>query len=148
MSFLAKLFIDDIDGTDYDEGSDEGINVLHCTYEFSQPMDLVTGVHQGRVQAGLIRVDVESSKLTGLLAWMLYNQRGTGKIVFNSRDMEMSRDKEIKFFNASLVYYKETFDSINSVPMQTHLEIFARKIDVTDLTDGYEIEWIDEPVYE
>lgn len=141
MSFLAKFYVEVNGASVSDEDSEDGINVLRCTFQFNQPIDPARGVAQGRVRAGRIQVTIESNKETGLIGWILQNGRGDGKIVFNSRELEMSRSKELRFTNATLVDYRETFDAVNSVPMVTHLEIFARKIDFTNLTEGYEIEW-------
>lgn len=146
MSFLAKLYVEVNGSSISDESSDNGINVLRCSFQFSMSINLSTGLTQGRVQAGLIKVEVESSKSTGLLGWILHNERGDGKIVFHRREAEDTKEKELEFENARLVDYKETFNAVNSLPMITNLEIFAEKIHINDERDFSTIEWTDHQV--
>ncbi len=96
---------------------------------------------QGRIQAGLIRIEVESSKSTGLLGWIINNEIGNGKIVLHRREAETTKEKELEFENATLVDYKETFNAVNSVPMITNLEIFAEKIHINDIRDFSAVDW-------
>ena len=148
MSFLAKLYVEVNGSPVSEENLDNGINVLRCTFQFSKSIDLSTGVTSGRVQAGLIRVEVESSKSTGLLGWILNNGRGEGKIVFHRREAEETKEKELEFENGHLVDYRETFDAVNSLPMMTYLEIFAEKIHINDLRDFSTIEFEGHAPYE
>ncbi|GEQ86166.1 hypothetical protein ULMS_16740 [Patiriisocius marinistellae] len=120
MSFLAKIIIED-----------DEMNVLFCSYEFSQKVD-----HSGRaiemVRSGLINVMIESTNNTNLTHWMLnpYEFK-KGKIVFYKRDV-MSSNKTLIFDDAVCVFYKETFDAENAVPMKTEIQISARVLELND----------------
>ena len=58
MSFLAKLTVD---GKEY--------NVLHCTYNFEQPVD-ATGKPEARPLGGKITATIEADGSYDLLHWM------------------------------------------------------------------------------
>lgn len=134
MSFLAKLTVDDLDNEDE-------INVLSCDYHFRQPID-GSGHITGKVIAGEINIVVESTKWTGLLYWLTQREMKDGKIVFNSRDQEMTRNKTLKFKNARCTSYSESFSANNSLPMTTSISIFAESIQLGDVS--HELEWAQE----
>ena len=122
MSFLAKLNIED-----------EEINVLQCSFDFTQPID-----HSGRPhavpKAGLIRITLESTNSTMLLGWMVsVHEYKNGTITFYRRDV-MSSNKILEFREAFCVDYKETFDASNTQAMKTHLTISAREVSVNDVS--------------
>ncbi|MGJ8667112.1 MAG: type VI secretion system tube protein TssD [Patiriisocius sp.] len=120
MSFLAKIIIED-----------DEMNVLFCSYEFSQKID-----HSGRVieavRSGLIHITIESTQNTNLTHWMLnpYEFK-KGKVVFYKRDV-MSSNKTLVFEDAVCVFYKEIFDAYNAVPMKTEIKISARILELND----------------
>lgn len=155
MSFEARFLVNQINGdtsvmaeegnygVNSENSSKPGMTVLNCSYDFSQPIDHSTGTARGRVRAGLIRIEVESDRTTGLLSWLLYNQIGDGALVFYSREHESRKEKELNFEDASLVEYREHFNAADQGPMILHLEIFARKITMNNEEDGYSIEWQD-----
>lgn len=131
MSFLAKLTVDDLDNEDE-------INVLSCNYHFRQPIDS-SGHLTGKVIAGEITIVVESTKWTGLLYWLTNQEMKDGKIVFNSRDQEMTKNKTLKFQYARCTSYSESFNANNSLPMTTSISIFAESIQLGDVS--HELEW-------
>jgi len=132
MSFLATLTIEELDNA-------ENINVLSCSYHFSQPIDPVIGHAVGQVIAGEISVTVESTKWTGLLFWLTEQEQKDGKIVFNSREQEMSRNKTLVFRKAYCTSYSESFGANNSLPMTTSISIFAEEIELGDVL--HTLEW-------
>ena len=137
MSFLAKFFVE-LDG---EELSSDGLNVLQCTFNFNQPIDLNTGIANGQLQAGLINLDIESSKSPMLLRWICRHQLGKGKIVFHRRETDETIEKELEFDHAHLVEYRESFNATDSGPMVTHLEIFAGIITIVDSVFSTEQQW-------
>ncbi len=129
MSFLAKL---SIDGQEY--------NVLHCTYNFEQPMD-GTGKPAGKPLGGQIMVTIESQGRFDLFHWMASpDQTKDGSIIFFKRDA-MSQLQKVDFTKAYCVKLVENFDSISSVPMQKRIVISAKTIKIGDMT--FENSWGD-----
>jgi hypothetical protein len=132
MSFLAKLSVDDLD-------NEAEINVISCNYHFQQPRDSSSGHVTGKVIAGEINVVVESTKWTGLLHWLINGEEKDGKIVFNSREQEMTRNKTLEFKNAICTSYSESFNGSDALPMTTSISIFAESIQLGDV--WHETEW-------
>ncbi len=127
MSFLAKLIVD---GQEY--------NVLHCTYNFEQPMD-DTGKPSGKPRGGQITVTLESQGKYGLLHWMASpEQTKDGTITFYKRDA-MSRLQEVIFKKAYCVSLVENFDANSATPMQKRIVISARTITIGDM--DFENKW-------
>ncbi|CAZ94468.1 type VI secretion system tube protein TssD [Zobellia galactanivorans] len=121
MSFLAKLIID---GQDY--------NVLHCTYNFEQPMDS-TGKPAGKPLGGQIMITLESQGKFDLFHWMSSSdQTKDGTIIFYKRDA-MSQLQRVEFTKAYCVSLEEEFDAIDDVPMQKRIVISAQSIKIGDM---------------
>lgn len=123
MSFLAVLNVNsDI----------KNVRMLHVEYEFSQPIDHVFRP-KGRVQSGLISMEVESDNKTGLAQWMLSDSmQHSGEIVFSKRDSGASL-KTLTFKDAFCVYYKEIFNAADDAPMRIQLKISAREISINSI---------------
>ena len=120
MSFIAKMSIDG-----------EEINVLHCSFRFTQVTD-ANGRPVALPQSGAIKVVLESSSGTDLFDWMVHaTQTKSGTITFFRRD-NMSKLKTLEFSDAHCVDYYETFDHIGDNPMQIELSITARDIKLND----------------
>ncbi|MRX64899.1 type VI secretion system tube protein TssD [Maribacter luteus] len=127
MSFLAKMIID---GQDY--------NVLHCTYNFEQPMDS-TGKPAGKPLGGQIMVTLESQGKYDLFHWMSSpDQTKDGTIIFFKRDA-MSQLQRVEFSKAYCVSLEEEFDAIDDIPMQKRIVISAKTIKIGDMT--FENRW-------
>ena len=121
MSFLAKLIVD---GQEY--------NVLHCTYNFEQPMDH-TGKPSGKPRGGQIMITLESQGKFDLFHWMAApDQTKDGSIIFFKRDA-MSRLQEVSFSKAYCVKLTENFDANSSTPMQKRIVISAKTITIGDM---------------
>ena len=122
MSFLAKLYVD---GQEY--------NVLHCTYNFEQPMDH-TGKPAGKPVGGQIMITIESQGKYDLFHWMASpDQTKDGSITFFKRDA-MSRLQEVVFKKAYCVKLVENFDANSSTPMQKRIVLSAKSIHIGDMT--------------
>ncbi|QXP52973.1 type VI secretion system tube protein TssD [Cellulophaga sp. HaHa_2_1] len=127
MSFLAKLIVD---GQEY--------NVLHCAYNFEQPMDH-TGKPSGKPRGGQIMITIESQGKSDLFHWMMEpEQTKDGAILFYKRDA-LSRLQEVTFTRAFCVSLEEEFDAIDDVPMQKTIVISATTITIGDMT--FENSW-------
>ncbi len=122
MSFLAKLTID---GNEY--------NVLHCTYNFEQPMD-ATGKPSGKPLGGQIMITIESQGKFDLFHWMASpDQTKDGSLVFYKRDA-MSQLQKVDFTKAFCVSLEEEFDAVDDIPMQKRIVISAQTIQIGDMT--------------
>ncbi len=122
MSFLAKLTID---GNEY--------NVLHCTYNFEQPMD-TTGKPSGKPLGGQIMITIESQGKFDLFHWMASpDQTKDGSLVFYKRDA-MSQLQKVDFTKAFCVSLEEEFDAVDDIPMQKRIVISAQTIQIGDMT--------------
>lgn len=122
MSFLAKLIVD---GKPY--------NVLHCLYNFEQPMD-GTGKPAARPMGGRIRVTIEADGSYDLLHWMASpDQTKNGRIIFYKRDA-MSKLQEIIFEKAYCVSLEVEFDAIDDSPLQKRIVISAKSLRIGDMT--------------
>ncbi len=148
MAFDAKLIMatNGVDITHRSGADEDGLAVLQCTFNFSMPYDPSTDYTHGRVRAGLIHIDMESSKNPAFIQWLVQNQRGEGKVIFYTTDNHGARVEDIVLVleNARLVEYRETFDSTNDVQMTSHLEIFAHRITINDEVASESFQWIDD----
>ena len=128
MSFHAEFTLD---------GGDP-IEVISCSYSFGQALD-DKGRPASNVHGGTINVVIASPEKDELLGWMIDPyKKSQGSIVFNKIDQESSR-KELKFEEAYLVAFSESFQAESSEPMTASLSISARKITVGNST--YETKW-------
>ncbi|MFV0305344.1 MAG: type VI secretion system tube protein TssD [Moheibacter sp.] len=122
MSFLAKL---ELDGETY--------NVLDCTYGFEQSVDR-NNKPSGTPRGGQITLIIESRGSTNFLKWMVdHKQTKDGTITFFKRDA-MSRMLALKFSKAFCIRYTEHFNAQTITPMQMHLTISAKKIEIEGVT--------------
>ena len=120
MPFIAKLLLDD-----------EEVNVLHCSYRFTQATN-TTGRPCALPRGGSVYLVVESTGSTDLFDWMISNtQTKSGRVVFYRSD-NMIKSKSLAFTDAHCVDYCETFDHQGSNPMQIQLTISAHKISLND----------------
>ena len=118
MSFKAKL---NVGGKEY--------NVLTCSYELYQETD-PTGRPSSVTRGGKIKITVESTADTTLSDWMFNNfERKDGTITFLKRDTD-SKAKELKFSEAYMVNYSESFDNAGENPMAESFVISAKSIGI------------------
>ncbi len=118
MAFKAKL---NVGGNEY--------NVLNCSYSLHQEID-ATGRPSSITRGGTISLTVESTSDTSLSDWMFNNfEARDGSIVFLKRDTDAT-SKELKFKEAYMVQYAESFDSTGSNPMAESFVISAKSIGI------------------
>jgi|SRR5450432_1602424 Hemolysin coregulated protein Hcp (TssD) len=123
MSFIAKLHF---------EGEDEeGIDVFHCGFRFSQTTD-ATGKPTAIPEGGSINLLIEGTGDTDIFDWMVNpTQTKNGDITFYRRDT-MSKLKKLEFTDAHCVDYYETFDHTGESPLQIQLTLSARELKLND----------------
>ncbi len=119
MAFRANL---NLLGKDHD--------VLFSNYEFSRNTD-TKGKPSSNILGGRVTVTIESTEDTSVIEAMLNSQFKPveGKITYKKTE-EDSKMKEIEFKNAYIVYYKETLDVNNEVPMTITVTFSAEEINV------------------
>lgn len=121
MSFLAKLIVD---GKKY--------NLLHCTYNFEQPMD-ATGKPSGKPLGGRIMATIESDGGYDLLHWMSSpDQTKDGSIIFYKRDA-LSKLQEVVFQKGYCVSLEVEFDAVDDSPLQKRIVISAKTLVIGDM---------------
>ncbi|WP_298503620.1 type VI secretion system tube protein TssD [uncultured Maribacter sp.] len=113
-------------------------SVLHCTYNFEQPMDN-TGKPSGKPRGGQIMITLESQGKYDLFHWMKEpEQTKDGVIIFFKRDA-LSRLQEVSFSEGYCVSLEEEFDAIDDIPMQKRIVISAKTITIGDMV--FENSW-------
>ncbi len=105
-------------------------DVLYSNYEFSRNTD-TKGKPSSNILGGRVSVTIESTEDTSVIEAMLNSQFKPveGKIVYKKTD-EDAKMKEIEFKNAYIVYYKETLDVNNEVPMTIAITFSAEEINI------------------
>lgn len=128
MSFKATLSIDG--GT--------AINLLHCSYALRRDTD-PTGRPSSGLYGGTVQFELESTDDTSIVEWMSdpYKMKG-GTVTFNKRD-EDAKMKELKFEDAYVIQYAESFDSTGENPMTISFVVSSKKLTVGNAT--HENEW-------
>lgn len=128
MSFKTKL---KLAGKEY--------NVLNVNYGLMQETD-PTGRPSSIARGGKIELTVESTGGTELFELMTNNfERKDGSVVYVKRDSDATL-KELKFKEAYVVKYKETFDSTGENPLTETITISAKEIEMG--TGVHVNEWV------
>lgn len=116
MSFKTKLKV-----------AGKEVNVLHCSYALKQETD-ATGRPAAITRGGKITLTVEATGDTTFFEWMCNNfERKDGSIVYIKRDNDATL-KELRFTEAYMVDYRETFDSTGESPISETFTISAKTI--------------------
>ena len=141
MAYSAKLTIDDL-GEEY-----EDIPVFQCEFEFNRKVDISTGHLLSKVQAGLIKFVVDSTKTTSILDWLLLSEQKDGKVIFKGDTMEgkMATNKKIIFTKARCVGYRETYEDMTGNAMRCYFSIWCQTIEVG--SSVYEVQWEEKDKY-
>jgi len=127
MSFKAKLRID---GREY--------NILSLAYSLDQEVD-DKGMPSTILKIGKINIQLESTGDTVFFEWVCNSfLRKDGTISLIKRDTDATL-KEIKFLNAYLISYKESFAAENDNPTIEHLVLSAEEIQSG--TGSYSTKW-------
>ena len=128
MSFKAKLRV-----------AGKEVNILHISYALKQETD-ATGRPSSITRGGKINLRIESTGDSIFFEWMTNNfERKDGSIVFTKRDGNATL-KELKFTEAYLVDYRETFNAMNQNPLMETFTISAREIAMG--TGTHANEWV------
>ncbi len=128
MSFKATF---NVSGTEY--------RVLDASFDLHQIVDK-TGRVSSEARGGKIDVVVESTQETDLFEWMIdpYSHKD-GSIIFKKRDSDATM-KELKFKEAYMIDYTETFSSNTDKPMAIAFTLSAKEI---ELGNGkFSNEWV------
>ncbi|MFV0607391.1 MAG: type VI secretion system tube protein TssD [Niabella sp.] len=113
--------------------------VLDASFDLHQVVDK-TGRVSSETRGGKIHVIVESTNETDLFEWMIdaYSHK-SGSIIFKKRDSDATM-KELKFTEAYMIDYNESFSSSNDVPMSISFTLSAKEI---ELGNGkFSNEWV------
>lgn len=107
-------------------------DVLYSNYEFSRNTD-TKGKPSSNILGGRVEVTFESTEDTSVIEAMLNSQFKPveGKITYKKTE-EDAKMKEVEFKNAYVVYYKETLDVNNEVPMTITVAFSAEEITIGD----------------
>jgi hypothetical protein len=118
MSFKLKLKVDG-----------EEVNVLSCHYALKQETD-ATGRPSSITRGGKITVTVESNEKTKWFEAMCNNfERINGSVIFIKRDSDATM-KELKFTEAYVTQYEESFDHTNEKPLLETFTLSAKEIEL------------------
>jgi hypothetical protein len=123
MSFLATLHI---------EGHpkyQEGLKVSSFNFSFSQTISQ-TGQPQSRVNGGVITLSIQNLNDYDIFTWM-FSQNGQkkGKIVLSSGTADGQSFQVVKFTDAALVNYNQSFSE--SAEVMTTLTISCKELDIS-----------------
>ena len=120
MAFSTRLDMDPL----------SNVRVVDFSYSLSRDYD-PTGRPSGNVRGGVIQITVESSGKPDLFAWMVDPfQKKSGVIKIEDEATAGSSLKEIKFEDAYIVEYSESFHWQGGDNMMESFTISAKKIDV------------------
>ncbi len=126
MAFTATLHIE---GHPKEQ---DGIRVLYCDYAFNQKIDK-TGVFTSAVQGGIINIGIKNENDFDLLNWMFsINAKKQGKIVFSSGITDNQSFQTIKFKDAILINYHQTFSEEDEI--RVNLTISCRELDISGVS--------------
>ncbi len=118
MSFKAKFTV-----------SGKEFRVLDASFDLHQIVDK-TGRVSSETRGGKINVVVESTQETDLFEWMCNSyETKDGSLVFMKRDSDATL-KELKFKEAYMINYTETFSSTNDLPMFISFSLSAKEIEL------------------
>lgn len=129
MAFKAEMTI-----------ADQTYRIQSCSYGFHRSIDQ-HGKPQTRTQGGTVNVSVESTTDTFLSDWMFNSfESKDGEIVFFKTDSD-SAAKTLKFTNAYLVDFQESFEAHGGMAMIANIVISA---EVLGIGDGeLDNEWVE-----
>ncbi|WP_310557558.1 type VI secretion system tube protein TssD [Flavobacterium sp.] len=128
MSFKSKLKV----------GGKE-VNILNVSYDLFQEVD-ATGRPSSITRGGKITITVESTGDSFFAEWAVDNfNRQDGSVVFVKRDTDATL-KELKFTEAYMVKYNETFDSTGTTPLLETFTISAKELTCVNM--AFANEWV------
>ncbi len=105
------------------------LNIVDLSYALNQEVD-ATGRPSSITRGGTITVTVESTADSFFFEWVTNNfERKDGSVIFTKRDTD-AKLKELKFKEAYLVSYKETFDSTGTKPLVETFTLSAKELEL------------------
>ena len=120
MAFSARLDMDPL----------KNVRVVDFSYSMSRDYD-PTGRPSGNVRGGVIQITVESSGKPDLVAWMVDPfKTKSGTIKIEDETQAGASLKEIKFEDAYIVQYSESFHWQGGDNMMESFTLTAKKIDI------------------
>jgi len=126
MAFSASLHIE---GHSKEQ---DGIPVISCDFSFNQKIDH-RGMPISRVTGGVIKIGLRNENDYDLVEWMFSQEaKKNGKIVFSSGESDNQSFQTIKFNDAALVSFHQSFSEQSEILVE--LTISCRKIDISGAT--------------
>ena len=131
MILSAKLHIEG------HQKEQDGIQLLTCDYSFSQEIDQ-KGLPTSRVRGGIVDITFVSLDDAEILQWMISVEADkNGEIAF-SGDNNTKPFKTIKFKDARLIDYRESFSDKSE--LMVTLSISARELSISGVK--YKNDWL------
>jgi hypothetical protein len=123
MAFSATLHIE---GHPKEQ---DGIPMISCDFNFHQQVDH-RGVPISRVNGGIINIGLKNENDYDLVLWMFsQDAKKNGKIVFSSGLSDDQAFQTIKFTEAALVTYQQSFSEESEITV--NLTISCHKVDIS-----------------
>jgi len=123
MAFSATLHIE---GHPKEQ---DGIPMISCDFNFHQQIDH-RGVPISRVTGGIINIGLKNENDYDLVLWMFsQDAKKNGKIVFSSGISDDQAFQTIKFTEAVLVTYQQSFSEESEITV--NLTISCHKVDIS-----------------
>jgi hypothetical protein len=123
MAFSASLHIE---GHPKEQ---EGLNVVSCDFTFHQQTD-TNGMPVSRVTGGIINIGLKNENDFDILNWMFSpTAKKNGKIVFSSGMTDNQSFQTIKFSDAMLINYNQSFSVEAEVSL--NLTISCKEMDIS-----------------
>jgi hypothetical protein len=115
----------------------DGINVISCEFEFKQQTD-TQGFPIGLVMGGAVDMILKNENDSELWNWLFIPKaKKNGKIVFSSGMTDNQSFQTIKFTDAILFGYRQTFSEESEIRVYLHFSCL--KMDISGVT--FENSW-------
>jgi len=123
MAFSATLHIE---GHPKEQ---DGFNVVSCEFQFVQQLDN-NGLPSGMVSGGAIKIELKNVNDYDLMNWMLApSAKKNGKIVFSSGMTDNQSFQTIKFKNAIMFKFQQTFSTEDEISVMFTLS--SQELDIS-----------------
>jgi hypothetical protein len=110
----------------------DGIPVISCDFSFNQQIDQ-RGLPNSRVTGGVINIGLRNVNDYDLVLWMFsQDAHKNGKIVFSSGTSDNQSFQTIKFSDAVLVSYHQSYSEYSEISV--NLTISCREMDISGAT--------------
>jgi len=110
----------------------DGIPVVSCDFNFNQQIDQ-RGVPNSRVIGGVINIGFRNENDYDLVLWMFsQDAQKNGKIVFSSGTSDNQSFQTIKFSDAALVSYHQSYSEHSEISV--NITISCREVEISGAT--------------